>query len=284
MDAEFADFDDSGHMSLFVSSMYFPPFSTTHNLLWKKDGPAHFTNVAEDEGVARCGWAWTAKFADFDDDGSLDLFVVNGKARGRKVETPDQARKSFAFVRNSIATAPAELREEMSMVPDFSGYYLSAFERSCVFWQHDGRFDDVAIASGVTDLDEGQSAVVVDYDNDGRMDVLVANVNGPLLAYHDVTPNPGHWVGVDLVGPPHMRVPFGAKIFLHRADGKTPMRELYPANGFRGQSDPRVHFGLGNASSVPDVEVRWPDGKIEMFSGLAIDRYAKVRYGEGRAP
>jgi hypothetical protein len=283
MDGEFADFDNAGAMSLFVSNMYFPPFSTVHDLLWKKTGPARFTNVADAQGVARCGWAWTAKFADFDDSGDLDLFVVNGKARGARVTRPEEAVKAFAFVRNTIAATPPSLREQMSLVPDFSRYYLSAFERSCVFWQKDGHFYDVAPEAGVTDLEEGQAAALVDFDNDGRMDVVVANVGGPLLFYRNVSSPVGHWLGVSLVGPAGMSVPYGAKAWLHRNDGKAPMRELYPANGFRGQNDPRLHFGLGAATRAGDLEVRWPDGKVEHFADLPIDRYVDVRYGEGAA-
>jgi len=136
---------------------------------------------------------------------------------------------------------------------------------------------------GLTDLEEGQSAALIDFDNDGRMDVVVASMGAPLLFYRNLSPNPGHWVGLRLVGPAGMRTPFGAKVFLRRDDGKTPVRELYPANGFRGQSDPRIHFGLGAAPRVPDVDVRWPDGKKELFKGLAIDAYQDVRYGEGVA-
>jgi hypothetical protein len=280
MDSEFADFDNSGSLSLFVSEMYFPPFSTVKNILWKRQGDA-YTNVAEDVGVSRCGWAWTAKFADFDNSGDLDLFVVNGKARGANVRAREQATRSFAFVRNTITAVPRSLEEKMSLVPDFSSFYLSAFERDCVFWNKGGHFYDVTSQAGVGDVEEGQSAALVDFDNDGRMDVVVANMGGPLLFYRNVTPSPGHWVGLRLVGPPGMTTPFGAKVRIHRDDGKTPLRELYPANGFRGQSDPRIHFGLGAAKSVPDVEIVWPDGKRETFRGLAIDGYRDVRYGAG---
>jgi enediyne biosynthesis protein E4 len=280
MNSEFADFDNSGTMSLFVSEMYFPPFSTTKNILWKKQGDA-FVNVAEGEGVGRCGWAWTAKFGDFDNSGDLDLFVINGKARGAKVRTRADAVHSFAFVRNTITAVPRSFEEKMSLVPDFSGFYLSGFERDCLFWNKGGHFYDVALESGITDVEEGQAAALIDFDNDGRMDIVVASMGAPLLFYRNLTPSPGHWVGLSLVGPPAMRTPFGAKVLLHREDGKTPMRELYPANGFRGQSDPRVHFGLGQATAVPEVEVRWSDGKVERFKGLRIDAYQPVRYGEG---
>ena len=120
--------------------------------------------MAEEQGVARCGWAWTGKFADFDNSGDLDLFVINGKARGSRVRTADDAVRSFAFVRNTITATPPPLREQMSLVPDFSKYYLSAFERSCLFWQKDGHFYDVAPEAGILDLEEGQSAALVDFE------------------------------------------------------------------------------------------------------------------------
>lgn len=282
MNGDFADFDGDGTMGLFVSEMFIPPFVITRNLLWKHRGD-HFENVARDRGVGRCGWAWTAKWADFDLDGDLDLFVVNGKARGLKVKQPSDARRSFAFVRNTIATLPVEFRWDLRLYPDFSRFVLSAFQPSCVFENDGGTFHDVAAHAGVTDLEEGQAGALIDYDNDGRMDMVVGNVGGPLLVYHDVSEHPGHWLGLDLRDA-RGTTPIGAKVWL-LADGKQPKRELYPANGFRGQSDPRVIFGLGAADGpVPDVRVQWPDGKIEVFAGLARDRYQRVTVGQGRAP
>ncbi|HEY2517377.1 MAG TPA: CRTAC1 family protein, partial [Polyangiaceae bacterium] len=280
MNGEFADFDDEGRMGLFVSNMFIPPFVTNRNILWKNRGD-HFENVASERGVGRCGWAWTAKFGDFDDDGDLDLFVVNGKARGANVARPTDPHRSFAFVRNTIATLPAEVRWNLALYPSFADFELSAFEPSCVFWNDGGHFVDVAEQAGVHDLEEGQSAALIDFDDDGRLDVVVANLGGPLLLYHDVTPRPGHWVGLELVGKNGAKLPVGTKAWLHRPDGKVSMRELYPANGYRGQSDPRVHYGLGELTTVPDVEVRWPDHRREFFRGLQPDRYQLLRYGEG---
>jgi hypothetical protein len=280
MNGDFADFDDEGRMGLFVSNMYIPPFVTNQNILWKHEGD-HFENVASERGVGRCGWAWTAKFGDFDDDGDLDLFVVNGKARGQKVRSQSDARRSFAFVRNTIATLPVEVRWNIDLYPDFSHFTLSAFEKSCVFWNEGGHFVDVAAEAGVTDLEEGQSAALIDFDDDGRLDVVVGNLGGPLLFYRNVAPRAGSWVGLTLVGPGGSRLPVGAKVWLLRPDGKRSMRELYPANGYRGQSDPRIHYGLGDLTRVPDVLVQWPDNRRETFRGLKVNAYQEVRYGQG---
>ncbi len=268
-------------MSLFVSNMYFPPFATTHNLFWKNMGGAHFVNVAEEQGVARCGWAWTGQVRGLRRLGEISTSSSSTARPVARGPIEDEATRSFAFVRNTITATPPQLREQMSLVPDFSEYYLSAFERSCLFWQKDGRFYDVAPEAGIVDLEEGQSAALVDFDNDGRIDVVVANWAGPFSPITTSRPAAGHWVGLELVGPPHMRMPFGAKVYLRRDDGKTPMREYYPANGFRGQSDPRIHFGLGAAERVPDIEVRWPDGRVEIFRDRKLDAYSTIRYGEG---
>jgi hypothetical protein len=284
MNSDFADFDNSGAMSLYVSEIFAPPFSTSKNLLWKRRGD-HFENVAAASGVGRCGWSWTGKFADFDDDGNLDLFVVNGKARGAKVRARDDDQRSFWFVRNTIATLPPEVRYDVAYYPSFDHFTLSAFEPSCVFWNRGGGvFSDVAREAGVADLEEGQAAALVDFDNDGRVDVVVANMDGPLLLYHNVSPHPGRWVGVTLVGKAGELLPLGTRTWLHMPDDTRPMRELYPANGYRGQSDPRLLYGLGALADVPPLEVRWPDGRSELFRGLKPNAYQEVRYGAGESP
>ncbi len=79
-------------------------------------------------------------------------------------------------------------------------------------------------------------------------------------------------------------IAYGARVTLSRDHDKKTLVELYPANGYRGQSDPRIHFGLGDAATVPPVKVEWPDGRVEWFDGLALNRYQTIQYGTGRAP
>ncbi len=133
MSVDFADFDNIGQLGIYVSNMHIPPFVQTGSLLWQRDGD-HYRNIAADRGVKKCGWAWTGKFADFDNRGALDLFVINGKARGKNATSPSAAYKSFAFVRNTISTLPLQLRWDISLYPPFDDFVMSGFQPSCFFW------------------------------------------------------------------------------------------------------------------------------------------------------
>ncbi len=283
MNSEWADFDNSGVQSLFVTNMYVPPYVTSKNILWKKDnGGPGFHNIAQEQGVARCGWAWGAKFADFDNDGLMDLFVINGKARGLKVKEAKDAKKSFAFVRNTLATTPPEYRFNIDFYPDFDRFVQSGFERNCLFWNKGNKFYDVTEETGIKDLEEGQSIALIDYDNDGLMDIIIGNNGGPLLIYHNESKISGHWIGLNLVGPLNSKDALGSRAVIKIKDGPIFTREKNPGNGYRGQNDPRLLFGLGSNINPVDVEVFWWDGKKEIFHNLPIDRYQNIKYGESR--
>jgi enediyne biosynthesis protein E4 len=284
MNAEFADVNGDGHIDLFVSNAFKPPFLKSINLLWiKKSDISAFENKSVDLGVDRCGFAWGAKFADFNNDGLLDLAVTNGRDRGYKIKKEGEGN-SFWFERTVISQIPWFLRKDYAnddvlTQGRFSNFYTSAFERDCLFIRDiDGKFYDLAPYLEIgQDKQEGRGLALVDADNDGKVDFLVTNLLGDLRYWHNETSEVGSWIGFTLIDRKDNRIPHGSFLRLVRENAADLVYEYYPANGYRAQSDPRVHFGLGKNDKLKYLEVRWPNGKITRHDQLLANQYQDIR-------
>lgn len=287
MNSEFHDFDRDGWPDIYITNAYKPPFQRSNNVLWKRTPRGGFEELSWDYGVARCGYSWGAKFADFDLDGEDDLMVLNGRVQGLDVKDR-KGNYSFWYERFQTSEVPLFLRKTYTATfPQHVGsnFYMSAFERSCLFQQKDGVFYDVATNAGLTDLYNGRGLATIDIDNDGRMDLAIVNVGGPALLYRNVSPPQGEWIGFDLNGGNGWRIPFGARLELERAQDQAPIvREIFPTNGMKAQSDPRINIGLGPHPKIGNVTVTWPDGVREVFVHFEKNKYNPLIRGQGVSP
>jgi hypothetical protein len=115
-----------------------------------------------------------------------------------------------------------------------------------------------------------------DFDNDGRVDAVVANVNGPARLFHNVTPNAGHWLALKLIGTRSNRDGIGAKISVTLRD-----RKLYnhctTSVGYASSSEPLVRFGLGKETAAMLIEIQWPSGQVQKLRDVKSDQTLKVR-------
>jgi hypothetical protein len=180
---------------------------------------------------------WGSNFLDYDNDGDLDAFVANGDA-----------------------------------------HYLVGWESLLLENTGDGKFVDVAAKGGAyfkTKL-RGRGSVVLDYDNDGRMDILVTAIGDRPFLLHNRSASGNHWVTFDLQGTKSNRDGFGAQITVN-AGGKSYYTEAHCPSAFLGQSDRRVHLGLGAAQAVAKVEIKWPSGAVQSVENLAVDRIHKLK-------
>jgi hypothetical protein len=208
-----------------------------------RDGPG-YVDATEDSGLAvMLGQyiGWGGILFDYDNDGHLDLFVSNGNAHHEYAEDPVLARG------------------------DGTGHFTDVARQSGDYFQHKW------VARGSTWLD---------FDDDGDLDLLVIDLNGPphLLRNEGGTGN--HWITVDARLAGGKRQAIGARVTL-AAGGRKQIREVLPVNGYLSQGDPRAHFGLGALDRVDSIEVRWPDGRTQTLTGLAADRVLIVTQ-EGR--
>jgi len=271
MNADWADFDNDGFLDIFVTNIT-EDYMREGNFLWRNNGNLTFTDVARETGTWDTGWGWGGKFFDYDNDGWLDLYVVNGwVSAGKDSFVPD----IFAM----IIKPDADLADARNW-PIMGGKSLSGYEKKKLFHnEHGEMFKDEASRHGVDSIRDGRGIAVADFDNDGRLDLFVTNANAEPYLYHNILPTGAHWVQFLLEGTRSNRMAIGAQVRV-TTRGQTRLNFVNGGNGFGAQSTMRVHFGLADSTSVDQVEVRWPSGLKQVFQDLAADRIYKLVEGD----
>jgi enediyne biosynthesis protein E4 len=253
------DVDGDGLFDILITHL-----STETHVLWKQGPRGYFQDRTAASLVAASAWRGTGfgtVFSDLTNDGALDLLVVNG---GIKRLTID----------------PAPLGKA-NHDPFWDGYE----QRSQIF-SNDGNgvFTDVSEAN----LPFGGTAAVArglaigDLDNDGGLDAIVTRIAAPARVYRNVAPR-GNWLIVRAVEPAlGGRDAYGAEVTI-RAGGRRQTAWINPSQSYLCSNDPRVHFGLGSAPAVDEVNVVWPDGSAEHFAGVPANQIITLQKGEGPA-
>lgn len=161
------------------------------------------------------------------------------------------------------------------------GHNLSAFEANRLFMNVDGqRFLDASFASQANIDSDSRSAIVGDMDADGDVDLLVGSVGGgPLRMFMNRIPTEHHKVRIELRGSASNRMAIGARVVLH-CGTKTITRDLFPANGFMGQSPAELLIGVGQSTSIDRLTVRWPNGETQEFENVPADQRLEISEGQ----
>jgi hypothetical protein len=221
------DFDNDGDIDWFVSSIYDATevpnedaWGFTGNRLYRNRGDGSFDDMTDHCGVRQGGWGWGASFADFDNDGWLDLFQVNG----------------WPFEVDTFLEDPARL-------------FMND--------QHGG-FVESSAAAGCASTAQGRGLVCFDYDNDGDVDIFITNYRGrPELLRNDGNSG-GAWLTLSL-REPHGGPAIGARATIEAA-GLTQTREVMCGNNYLSQNPTDIHVGLGAASKAESIRIEWPNG------------------------
>jgi enediyne biosynthesis protein E4 len=273
MNVDWGDFDNDGLLDIYVTNIT-DDYMREGNFLWHNNGDLTFSDVSRETGTAETGWGWGSKFFDYDNDGWLDLYVTNGwVSAGKESYVPDV----FEMV-----TRPGIDFADARNWPPMGNKSLSGYEKKKLFHNEKGQiFKDEAKRHGVDSIRDGRGVAIADFDNDGRLDMFVANANSEPFLYRNTETTGNHWVQFALEGTKSNRTAVGAQVRL-TANGMTRLQFLSGGNSFAGQSSSRVHFGLGEATKIDQIEVRWPAGEREVFTGLAVDKIQKIVEGSGK--
>jgi len=277
MNVDVADYDRDGRLDIYVTNIT-DDYMKECNMLWRNNegavAPARptFTDLSKETGTCATLWGWGAKWADFDDDGWPDLFVQNGlRSAG-----PDDY---IPLLVDTIVRPGVDL-SDLASYPPIGNRSWSGRQRKKLLHNLSGStFVDVAHAAGVDNDRDGRGLALSDFDGDGRVDVFATNVNQESLLYLNRTSGGGHWIGLRLTGTTSNRDAIGARVTV-TAGGLRQVAELDGGNGYAGQSGKVLRFGLGAATTIDKLEIRWPNGTLETVS-VAIDRVTAVREGSG---
>jgi hypothetical protein len=220
--------------------------------LYRNDGKGNFDDVTIQAGLNKENRfvCFGAGIVDFDNDGYPDILLSTGTVY------PEVARVSPRFP----ARSPSILFRNRG----------------------DGTFVQMGADAGpgIEALHCGRGAAFGDFDNDGDMDVLIMNVNEPPSLLRNDAPAGNHWIKIRLEGAKSNRSAIGARVVV-RYGGKVQVQEVLSGSSFISASDPRLHFGLGDATAA-DVEVRWPNGLVESINSVAANRLVTLREGSGQ--
>jgi hypothetical protein len=248
MGSDWGDYDNDGRFDLFVATFQGEVKSLYHN-----DGSGLFSDSSYSTGVASVAMtdvAFGCKLFDFDNDGALDIMIANGHVQDniQAIDTSTTYRQKLILLRNLGGTPP--------------------------------KFENVSALAGA-DLSRpivGRGLAIGDYDNDGRLDVLVVDSEGSPLLLHNETTAAGHWLGVKLIGTRSNRDGIGA-VLTATAGGRTLTALCHADGSYLSSSDRRIHFGLGSAAIVETLTVRWPDGHTDVLKNVAADRSVTLQEG-----
>ena len=243
------DYDNDGRVDFHITN-----FSDDSNTLYHNDGDNSFTDLTFQVGLGEVSipfLGWGTSFVDYDNDGWLDLFVVNGHVY------------------------PAV---------DEHQWGTSYAQQALLFRNFKGKFERVGAAPGsaLANAWPGRGLAVGDLDSDGRLDLVINNLDAKPVVLRNVATTSGHWLGVKLIGDVAKKTPkdaIGSVVYL-TAGGVRQRQDVLSGAIYCSQNDLTLHFGLGAATKVDKLEVKWANGTVESFAVPAVDRIMTITQGK----
>jgi enediyne biosynthesis protein E4 len=244
------DYENNGHMDIVNTT-----FSDDYDVVFHNDGTGTFTDVSYQSGVAAPTIPFVGfgdGFLDYDNDGWKDLLIANGHVYPEVDKHPDWG--------TSYAQRPLLYRNlkngKFELVPAVQG-------------------------TGLATVSVGRGAAFGDLFNDGKIDVVISNMDGVPVLLRNVNPDHHHWVELKLVGGPKSpRDAVGATVYL-TAGGVRQRGDVLSGGSYLSSNDMRTHFGIGDATAVDSLEIRWPSGAVEKIKLPAVDHIFTITENKG---
>ncbi len=244
MGSAVADYDRDGDLDWFVSSIWDTGAASngSGNRLYRNmDGQGTFEDVTDEAGVREGDWGWGSCFADFDNDGHVDLFHTNGFQETRPQFLDDPSR---LFMSNG-----------------------------------DGTFTERAAELGITHTGQGRGIVCTDYNDDGKVDIFIANNGNSPTVFMNDHQNDNHYIAIDLVGIGANPEAIGARVTVTTASG-SQVDEVRLGTAYLSHGPATLHFGLGEDDSISAIDVSWPgpENPMSRVEVIEVDQHLTLTH------
>ena len=299
------DFDDDGWPDIYVAC------DSTPSILYRNNHDGTFTDVAVSAGAAfnedgreQAGMGITV--GDYDGDGRPDIFKTNfsddtstlyrNNGDGTFDDTTFRAGLGLhtqylgwgtVFFDFDNDTWPDLILVNGHVYPEVDKYHLgSSYQEPRILYHNNGNgtFTDISASAGpgITTAASSRGLAVGDLWNDGKLSAVISNMNArPSLLVNQVR-SPNHWIGIKAVGTRSNRDAIGARVRI-KIGKRTLVDEVRSGGSYISNNDMRLHFGLGSATKIDSLEIRWPNGVVERFDGLSMDKIHALKEGSGTA-
>ncbi|MDQ2720209.1 MAG: VCBS repeat-containing protein [Bacteroidota bacterium] len=233
-----------------------------------------FSDVSLLAGIYQTDWSWCPLIADFDNDGFRDLIISNGLPR-------DVTDLDYIDYGNGQRGNTGNYK--LAMTDSLPVVKLANY----AFKNINGiQFENTTKAWGLTEPSFSNGAAYADLDNDGDLDIIINNINGPAFVYENMLNNNGqkskeHTLTVNIAGPAANVDGIGTSLHLYYA-GKQQYYEHQPTRGYLSNDDPRAHFGLGSVNLIDSLLILWPDGKKQLLTNIKTDQAITISYKDAR--
>ncbi len=272
------DYDNDGDLDLFVANW------NQNNFLYVNNGDGSFTAITSGPVVTSGGESLGGSWGDYDNDGDLDLFVANNN------------QNNFLYVNNgdgsftAITSDPVVTSGGNSQGSSWGDYdndgdldlFVANKDQNNFLYVNngDGSFTAVTSDPVVTSGGSSQGSAWGDYDNDGDLDLFVANLNQNNFLYTN-NGNANHWINLALVGRASNVSAIGAKVRLKATIESSPLWQLNEISGqtggsYGGQNSLNAEFGLGSATIIDSIRIEWPSGIVQVLVNVAIDQFLTI--------
>ena len=240
-----------------------------HNNLHINNGNGSFSEIAQMAGVAKSDWSWSAIFGDFDLDAHADLYITNGIQK-------DITERDF---KNKIKKRQEELGRKLNFteIQDL----IPSEKLSNYLYRNDGElhFTNVAAEWGTGTPGFSNGAVSVDLDNDGDLELVTNNVNDPAFLYRNKSNElGGNYLKIKLKGNKQLNPQNSLIVLKNQQDEVLQSWEMITTRGYMSCGEAMAHFGLGQLSVIPKVEIQWADGKVSQLKEVKSNQLLVIEY------